>query len=216
MLKFSVWVDADSFPVKARDFIVSHSFSKEVSVNFVANHEIKSPNPKVKMIICQKEHNAADDYIFENACENDIVVTRDILFAARLVEKNIAVMNDRGVLFSKDNIEEFAIAIEYKLTDEGLKVTIPEKEIYYNKNFPVERVVMLPGLMNFDNKTDGYFLLPDGSGSIMNFNNGKGDIRNASTYVTMYGVDNSRVVNEKSAFTPIFILILSFFILLSE
>lgn len=115
MLKFSVWVDADSFPAKARDFLVSHALSKEVSVNFVANHEIKSPDPRVKMVICQKEHNAADDYIFENAAENDIIVTRDILFAARLVEKNISVMNDRGVLFSKDNIQDKLHEREFSL-----------------------------------------------------------------------------------------------------
>ena len=135
MLKFSVWVDADSFPVKARDFIVSHSFSKEVSVNFVANHEIKSPNPKVKMIICQKEHNAADDYIFENACENDIVVTRDILFAARLVEKNIAVMNDRGVLFSKDNIEDKLREREFSLNMAQIGLGGNKGNYYGDKEF---------------------------------------------------------------------------------
>jgi len=115
MLKFFVWVDADSFPAKARDFLVSHSLSKEVPVNFVANHEINLPNSKVNMIICQKKQNAADDYIFEHDGENDIIVTRDILFAARLVQKNIAVMNDRGVLFSKDNIEDKLREREFSL-----------------------------------------------------------------------------------------------------
>ncbi len=141
-------------------------------------------------------------YMYPEEYKNyDQIMEKNSWFEAINYTEEECASDNEGLSFaSKDNIEEFAIAIEYKLTDEGLKVTIPEKEIYYNKNFPVERVVMLPGLMNFDNKTDGYFLLPDGSGSIMNFNNGKGDIRNASTYVTMYGVDNSRVVNEKSAY----------------
>lgn len=115
MFKFSVWVDADSFPAKARDFLVSHSLSKQVQVIFVANHEIKSKNQNIKMIVCEKEQNAADNYIFEHTSENDIVVTRDIPFAARLVEKNIAVMNDRGVLFSKDNIEDKLREREFSL-----------------------------------------------------------------------------------------------------
>ena len=67
------------------------------------------------MIVCEKEQNAADNYIFEHTSENDIVVTRDIPFAARLVEKNIAVMNDRGVLFSKDNIEDKLREREFSL-----------------------------------------------------------------------------------------------------
>lgn len=115
MLKFSVWVDADSFPARARDFLVSHALSKQVQVNFVANHEIKSKNQNITMIVCEKNRNAADNYIFEHAAENDIVVTRDIPFAARLVEKNIAVMNDRGVLFSKDNIADKLREREFSL-----------------------------------------------------------------------------------------------------
>ena len=105
MFKFSVWVDADSFPTKARAFAVSYSFSKSVPVIFVANREIKSEK-YVRMVVCQKEKDSADDYIFSHCAENDIVLTRDILFAARLVEKKIKVMNDRGLIFSRDNIDE--------------------------------------------------------------------------------------------------------------
>lgn len=103
MFRFSVWLDADSFPAKARSFAVSHAASKSVFVFFVANHEIKSEK-NVQMILCNKEKDAADDYIFSHCNENDIVLTRDILFAARLVDKGIKVMNDRGLIFTKDNI----------------------------------------------------------------------------------------------------------------
>ena len=54
--------------------------------------------------------------------------------------------------------------------------------------------------MDFDNKAEGYFLLPDGSGSIMEFNNNKEQLRDKSVYVQMYGVDVSRVVDEKTAY----------------
>ena len=58
MHKFSVWVDADSFPAKARDFIVSHASSKQVPILFVANHEIKSDAAKVKMMFSNSEYSA--------------------------------------------------------------------------------------------------------------------------------------------------------------
>ena len=82
--------------------------AKNLNVNFVANHEISHPknNPLFKMIICEKKEGAADNFIFENAEKNDIVITRDIPFAERLVEKGIFVMNDRGTVFTKDNIHE--------------------------------------------------------------------------------------------------------------
>ncbi|MBQ4156315.1 MAG: hypothetical protein IJD90_05880, partial [Clostridia bacterium] len=58
----------------------------------------------------------------------------------------------------------------------------------------------LPFLMDFDNKAEGYFMLPDGSGSIMNFNNNKEQLRDKAVYVQMYGVDNSRMIKEKAAY----------------
>ncbi|WP_294427659.1 DUF188 domain-containing protein [uncultured Treponema sp.] len=110
-----MWVDADSFPVRARDFLISHSIPQKVKVCMVANHEIKVKNPEVKMIVCEKGKDSADNYIFSNTSANDIVLTRDILFAARLVEKKICVMNDRGLIFSKDNIEDKLREREFSL-----------------------------------------------------------------------------------------------------
>lgn len=59
-----------------------------------------------QMIICDATPDAADNYIVENASENDIVITRDIPMASRLIEKNITTINDRGLLFTSENIKE--------------------------------------------------------------------------------------------------------------
>ena len=115
MFQFSVWVDADSFPRTARDFVENYAFSKTVQVKFVANREIKTKNQNTKMIICEKGANSADNYIFDNAAPNDIVLTRDLPFAARLVEKKICVMNDRGLIFNSENIEEKLREREFSL-----------------------------------------------------------------------------------------------------
>jgi uncharacterized protein YaiI (UPF0178 family) len=40
------------------------------------------------------------------ALPGDIVVTRDIPLAERLVEKNVTVMDDRGRVYSRENIRE--------------------------------------------------------------------------------------------------------------
>ena len=59
-----------------------------------------------QMIVCDATPDAADNYIVENATENDIVITRDIPMASRLIEKNITTINDRGLLFTSENIKE--------------------------------------------------------------------------------------------------------------
>ena len=132
MHKFSVWVDADSFPVLARKFLVEHSASKSVKVFFVANHEIKSDSHTVSMIVCQKEKDSADNFIYEHCQPNDIVLTRDLLFAERLVQKKMTVMNDRGVVFDKDTIAD-------KLRERQFSLNLAEiglgggKENYYGE-----------------------------------------------------------------------------------
>jgi hypothetical protein len=114
---FTVWLDADSFPQKAREFLLESTLSKKIPVIFVANHEIKIlPKYKnAKMLICEKGANSADNYIFDNCTDYDIVLTRDIPFAARLVEKKILVMNDRGIVFNKENIEDKLREREFSL-----------------------------------------------------------------------------------------------------
>ena len=59
-----------------------------------------------QMIVCDATPDAADNYIVENASQNDIVITRDIPMASRLIEKNITTINDRGLLFTSENIRE--------------------------------------------------------------------------------------------------------------
>ncbi len=103
---FRVFVDADSCPIPVKNFIIDFCKAKEISVIFAANHEISIPknNPLFTMVVCPEKDQAADNYITETTKENDMVITRDIPFAARLVEKKIFVMNDRGVSFTKENI----------------------------------------------------------------------------------------------------------------
>lgn len=108
MYIFKIWVDADSCPLPVKNFIIDLAKAKNYNVHFAANHEVSIPknNPLFTMHICPKTPGAADDFIFENTSAQDIVVTRDIPFAARLVEKKITVINDRGILFTKENIAE--------------------------------------------------------------------------------------------------------------
>lgn len=104
---FSLWVDADSCPAPARDIIIR--FSKRLSLEcwFVANRVISIPKAdNFHMIVTDTGKDAADDYIVMNIGQNDIAITRDIPFAARLVEKNIVIINDRGTLYTSENITE--------------------------------------------------------------------------------------------------------------
>ena len=107
MIDFSIWVDADSCPIPVKDIIFRFCKRLSLKLIFVANHEIPMPKSQLfQMIICDATPDAADNYIVENALHNDIVITRDIPMASRLIEKNITTINDRGLLFTSENIKE--------------------------------------------------------------------------------------------------------------
>ncbi len=107
MNTFSIWVDADSCPTEVRNIIIRFAKRLEIQTTFVANREISIPqNPIFKMIVTEATQDAADNYIVSNADSNDLVITRDIPLADRLVDRNIVTINDRGLVFTHENIKE--------------------------------------------------------------------------------------------------------------
>ena len=108
---FSIWVDADSCPTDVRELIVRFIVRLKIPCNFVANRQIPLPQYSKKtnlitMIITDNSEGSADDYIVSNVEPNDLVITRDIPLAARLIEKKITTINDRGKLFTSESIRE--------------------------------------------------------------------------------------------------------------
>lgn len=108
MKTIKIWIDADSCPRRVREYVIAKASSWPLKVTFVANRNIpqKACPGTLDMVVCGKEKGAADDVIVQNAVPGDVVVTRDVPLAQRLVQKRVCVMNDRGVLFTDYNIAE--------------------------------------------------------------------------------------------------------------
>jgi len=107
LAEIHIWIDADSCPALARNHAVKIGNQLKIPVIFAANKNIPGPeNGLFTMQICDSSKDAADNFIFENCGEKDLVITRDIVFAARLVKKGICVINDRGTEFTREFINE--------------------------------------------------------------------------------------------------------------
>jgi uncharacterized protein YaiI (UPF0178 family) len=103
-----ILVDADSCPVQARRVILKAAEKRCIQAIFAANRQIPGiEGDFAVMALCSEYVDAADDYIVELAEDGDIAVTRDVPLAARLVDKDIAVLDDRGRIFTRDNIGNF-------------------------------------------------------------------------------------------------------------
>jgi len=84
------------------------------------------------MEICPNRENSADDRLVELLQEGDIVITRDVPLAKRLVEKGASALDDRGRVFTRDNINEMFSLRNFtvSLAENGLGI---ERKAGYGK-----------------------------------------------------------------------------------
>ena len=104
----TVWVDADSCPVRVRQIIEKAAGKRKVLSIFVANREIplEARGDYIQTVVVEKVEGSADAYICEKAGGGDLVITRDIPLAADLVRKGITAINDRGDVFTSETVGE--------------------------------------------------------------------------------------------------------------
>jgi uncharacterized protein YaiI (UPF0178 family) len=101
-----IFVDADSCPRQTREMLLRFSIRLNIKAVFAANHPIPDLPASVIMEICPPGEGAADDRIVELARTGDLVITRDLPLAERLVDAGISALDDRGRIFTKENIKE--------------------------------------------------------------------------------------------------------------
>ncbi|MGI5173389.1 DUF188 domain-containing protein [Treponema sp. OMZ 840] len=108
MQAFTVWVDADSCPIGVRDMIIRFAQRLKIPTVFTANRPIplNTRCSFIRMTVSETTPDAADNYIVEHCSPADIAVTRDIPLASRLIDKGIRVLNDRGTVYTRENIGE--------------------------------------------------------------------------------------------------------------
>ncbi len=119
-----IWLDADSCPVAVRNIIVKAAIRENLNCTFVANRPIPLDETEiVEMVVVDAGEGVADDYITDHIQAGNLAVTRDIPLAARLIEKQAIVLNDRGEHFTPENIRErLSIRdIMYEMRFSGLK-----------------------------------------------------------------------------------------------
>ena len=133
----NIWIDADSCPLKVRNHTTDYAAKKGITVYFVANKQIESQskNP-FNMIITDNQKDSADNYIFEHAqAGTDLVITRDIVFADKLLKKEVLAINDRGTEFTKEIIKERLSERDFNLQLVQLGLSKPYHEGYDQKKF---------------------------------------------------------------------------------
>lgn len=111
----TILVDADACPVKKEIFRVAGRYGVPVVV--VANSWMRLPlDAAITLEVVDGGFDAADDWIAEHASAGDVVVTADILLAARCLEAGAEVLGPSGRPFTEENIGD-AIATRELLAE---------------------------------------------------------------------------------------------------
>lgn len=132
-MELTIYLDADSLPLKHREIIIKRCVKENFKTFFVADRElsdvreairqhtitlrtpyrgvldsqeIRKIKSTIQMIVVEGGMNAADDKIVEIAEKNSLCITHDIPLAARLIKKGAIVIDDRGNRLDKNNINE--------------------------------------------------------------------------------------------------------------
>lgn len=126
-------IDGDSCPRAVRDLAARAGRREGVAVVCYANRPIPfEPANPVEMVLVEATEGAADRALVTRAIPGDLALTRDIPLAAELVEAGVAVLNDRGALYTRENIRERLSVRNFMagLNAAGLK---PESTAQYGK-----------------------------------------------------------------------------------
>ncbi len=102
-----IWVDADACPVAIKEILYRAANRTEIELTLIANQMLRvPPSPWIKALQVPSGFDAADRRIAQEVAAGDLVVTADVPLAAQVIAKGAVVIDPRGELLDKGNIQE--------------------------------------------------------------------------------------------------------------
>ena len=125
---------------------------------------------------------------------------------AGYTEEDFAI-DQENVAGSRDNNGPvFNVTVIYRLEGDDLVVEVPYSEIACEGETPITYVSILPMFGAAGTDKEGFMLLPEGGGALINYNNGK--LSQSAYYANMYGWDyateRKEAVSETRNAFPVF------------
>ena len=158
---------------------------------------------KFEEIVAQLSEDDAASFGRYYSTNSDVKGMRQLLKTARnnrSVQAKIQVMLDAVGFTEEDYVEQMAlagssvtipvaltVALEYRLKDDYVEVSVPTSAIREQGGASIYRIQVLRNFGAAGTDVEGYIVVPNGDGSLINLNNGKTGATNYNQYI--YGID---------------------------
>lgn len=130
-------------------------------------------------------------YVLRSSVKDSIKSKLEIYFEnAGYTQEEYAVDKQLDLTQTVSEKPLFNVDIIYRLEENDLMVEIPVGEIEYKEDYPLLYLNVLPYFGAAGTEEDGYMLVPEGGGGIIEFNNGR--LAQNSYYANVYGWDMSQ------------------------
>ncbi len=102
-----IWIDGDSCPKPIKQILFKAATTRKIMMYIVANHVTNIPgSPFIKRVVVEHGFDVADNYIIQHIKAHDLVITNDIILANQVIDKKAQALNNRGILYSPNNIKQ--------------------------------------------------------------------------------------------------------------
>ncbi|MFW5485355.1 MAG: DUF188 domain-containing protein [Spirochaetaceae bacterium JB067] len=133
-----LFIDADSCPKPLRAIILKSVVKRNIRTVFVADRslpdvvQVEKSSPLATMVVVEKGDDSADDMLVTLAEGNEgaLAVTRDVILADRLASLGLTVLDDRGGVYTKENVKE-------RLSVRNMMSSLRDCNIYVEKTKPM-------------------------------------------------------------------------------
>ena len=102
-----------------------------------------------------------------------------------------------GFAYNPSSSVYFDVTVDYRLQNDSLLVDVPLSALKYNPDYPPSNLQLNEFLLHSDQKGNGYMLIPDGSGALVDFSAGAHDT--GTQEIALYGNDKTLSNQEKTS-----------------
>lgn len=121
-------------------------------------------------------------------------------------EEQYRIDMERYGVSSKVEKPAFNITLRYELDGDSLVVSVPFEKVSYKNDYPITQLEVLPFFGAGSTMDEGYLFVPDGSGALIYFNNGRDTqlAYNANVYGWDEGIRRDYIINDNKITFPVF------------